>query len=154
MRGVCTSPWGSLVGTYWDTKNAVIIWGLSARAIGSKRGWLWRPITSGYGNGDVLICINTSFLTQRVLKSWWPWVCQNSAIKRASTRVVLTSWEVWFGRAKSGKYCVVRSGSLQECVLKRWWPWTYQNSIVKLASARVVPGLVTLLCHWRWVVTL
>jgi hypothetical protein len=155
MRGVCTSPWGSLVGTCWDTKNAVIIWGSSAGALGSKKGWLWCPISSGYGNGDdVLICINTYFLIQRVLKPWWPWTYQNSTVKSASTKVVLTSRKVWFEIAKSGQYCVVRSGSLQECVLKPWWPWTYQNSIVKQASDRVVPGLVTILCHWGWVVTL
>jgi len=52
-------------------------------------------------------------LTQRFLKPWWPWTYQNSAVKRASTRVVpgwVTSWEVWFWGAKSRQYCVVGVG--------------------------------------------
>jgi hypothetical protein len=75
---------------------------------------IWRPTSSG--NCDVLICINALFLTQRVLKQWWSWTYQNSAVKCASAIVVprwVTSWEVWFRGAKSGQYCVVWSGSLQ-----------------------------------------
>jgi len=58
----------------------------------------------------MLICIFAPFLTQCVLKPWWPWTHQNSAVKRASIRVVpgwVTSCNVWFGRAKSEQYCVV-----------------------------------------------
>jgi len=36
---------------------------------------------------------------------------ENSAIKRVFMRVVprwVTSWEAWFGEAKSGQYCVIR----------------------------------------------
>jgi len=109
--GACTRPWGSPAGTCWDTKNRVISWGSPAGTLGTKRGWLWRP--TSLGNGDVLKCINTPFLTQRVLKMWWSWTYQNSAIKLASTIVVpgwVTSWEVWFGGAKSGQYCVVGVG--------------------------------------------
>jgi hypothetical protein len=51
MGGACTSPWGSPAGT-----------------LGPKRRWLWRP--TSLGNEDVLICINTPFLTQRILKLW------------------------------------------------------------------------------------
>jgi hypothetical protein len=75
---------------------------------------MWRSTLPG--NEDVLICIFAPFLTQRVLKPWWPRTYQNSAVKRAFVRVVpgwLTTWEVWFGGAKSGQYCVVRGGSLQ-----------------------------------------
>jgi len=57
-----------------------------------------------------------SFLTQCVLKPWWPWTYQNSIVKRVSARVVprwVTSWEVWFKGAKSGQYCVIGDGSLQ-----------------------------------------
>jgi hypothetical protein len=44
----------------------------------------------------IYIYIFTPFLTQCFLKLWWPWTYQNSAIKRASARVVpgwVTSWE-------------------------------------------------------------
>jgi len=34
---------------------------------------LWHPTLPGYENEYVLICIFAPFLTQRVLKSWWPW---------------------------------------------------------------------------------
>jgi len=63
---------------------------------------LWRPTSPG--NEDVLICINASFMTQRVLKPWWSWTYQNSAVKRVSARAIpgwVTSWEVWFGEAKT-----------------------------------------------------
>jgi hypothetical protein len=88
--------------------------------------WMWRPTSPG--NEDVLICINAPFMTQHVLKPWWPWTYQNSAIKRASARAIpgwVTFWEVWFGGAKSGQYCVIVGGSLQ-MVLEplpslRWW---------------------------------
>jgi hypothetical protein len=47
---------------------------------------LWRPTSPG--NENVLICINTSFMTQRVLKPWWLWTYQNSVVKRAFARAV------------------------------------------------------------------
>jgi len=67
-----------------------------------RRLWLWHPTSPR--NEDVLICINAPFMTQRVLKSWWSWTYQNSAVKRASARAIpgwLTSWEVWFGEPKA-----------------------------------------------------
>jgi hypothetical protein len=76
--------------------------------------FMWHPTSSG--NEDVLICINASFMTQRVLKPWWSWTYQNSAVKHASAWAIpgwVTSWEVWFGGAKSGQYCVIGGGSLQ-----------------------------------------
>jgi hypothetical protein len=88
----------------------------SAGTQGPKKGWLWHPTSSR--NDDVLICINASFMTQRVLKPWWPWTYPNSAVKRASARVIpgwVTSWEAWFGGAKSGQYCVIEGGSLHRC---------------------------------------
>jgi hypothetical protein len=90
-------PWGSLAGTHWDVKNGVILWQSSTGMLGPKRGWLWRPTSLGYRNRYVLICIFATFLTKHVLKPWWPWTYQNSAVKRASARVVpgwVNSWEV------------------------------------------------------------
>jgi len=55
-------------------------------------------------NEDVLICINAPFMTQRVLKPWWRWTYQISAVKLASARAILgwvTSCEVWFGEPKA-----------------------------------------------------
>jgi hypothetical protein len=88
MEGVCTSPWGSLEGIRWDAKNGVVPWESPARTSGPKRDWLWRSTSPQYGNGDVLICIFSPFLTQRVLKLWWPWTYQNSLDKLAYVRVV------------------------------------------------------------------
>jgi len=113
MVGACTSPRGLPAGTRWDAKNGVIPWGSSARTLGPKGGWLWRPTSPG--NEDVLICINAPFMTQRVLKPWWSWTYQNSAVKRAAARAIpgwVTSWEVWYGEPKSGQYCVIEGGSL------------------------------------------
>jgi hypothetical protein len=69
-----------------------------------------------------------TLMTQRVLKLWWSWTYQNFAVKSASTRVIpgwVTSWEVWFGRAKSGQYCIIGGGSLQmvsePLPSMRWW---------------------------------
>jgi hypothetical protein len=80
-----------------------------------RSNWImWRPALPG--NEDVLICINTSFFTQRLLKPLWPWTYQNFAVKRAFMRVALgwvTSWEVWFRGAKSRQYCVIGGVSLQ-----------------------------------------
>jgi len=62
---------------------------------------VWRPTSPG--NEDVIICINASFMTQRVLKPWWLWIYQNSAVKRASARAIpgwVTSWEVRYGEPK------------------------------------------------------
>jgi hypothetical protein len=62
---------------------------------------------------NVLICINAPFMTQRVLKPWWLWTYQNYAVKHASARAIpgwVTFWEVLFGGAKSGQYCVVWGG--------------------------------------------
>jgi len=73
--------------------------------------YMWRHTSPG--NGDLLICINTLFLTQHVLKSWWSWTYQNFTVKRTSEKVVpgwVTSWEVWFGWAKSGQYCFIVVG--------------------------------------------
>jgi hypothetical protein len=122
MGRACTSPWGSPVGTHYGAKNGVIPWGSPVGNLGPKRGWLWYHTSSGYGNEYVLICIFASFLTQRSLKPWWPWTYQYSAVKCASAGVVpgcVTSWEVWFGGAKSGQYCVIGSESLQ-MVLEPW----------------------------------
>jgi len=76
-----------------------------------KEGWLWRP--TSHRNDDVLICIFTLFLSQRVLKPWRPWTYQNFAVKCTSAIVVprwVTSWEVLFGRAKNRQYCIVGVG--------------------------------------------
>jgi len=77
---------------------------LSLSHVTAKNCWelLWRPTSPG--NEDVLICINAPFITQRILKSWWSWTYQNSAVKRASARVIprwVISWEVWFGKPKA-----------------------------------------------------
>jgi hypothetical protein len=85
---------------WWERAQAQ--WRTPARTLGPKRGWLWRPTSPG--NEDVLICINALFMTQRVLKPWWLWTYQNSAVKRTSARVVsgwVTSWKVWFGEPKT-----------------------------------------------------
>jgi len=84
---------------WWERAQAQ--WGTPAGTLGPKRGWLWRSTSPG--NEDVLICINAPFMTQRVLKPWWSWTYQNSAVKRAFARAILgwvTSWEVWFGEPK------------------------------------------------------
>jgi hypothetical protein len=63
---------------------------------------VWRPTSPG--NEDVLICINAPFMTQRVLKPWWQWTYQNSAVKRAAARAIsgwVTSWEVWYEEPKA-----------------------------------------------------
>jgi hypothetical protein len=78
--------------------------------------FLWCLTSSGHVKGYVLICIFSPSLTQRVLKLRWPWTNQNSVVKHASARVVprwVTSWEVWFGGAKSGQYYIIGGGSLQ-----------------------------------------
>jgi hypothetical protein len=67
-----------------------------------QRSSVWRPTSPG--NEDVLICINAPYMTQRVLKSWWQWTYQNSAVKRAAARAIpewVTSWEVWYGEPKA-----------------------------------------------------
>jgi len=99
---------------WWERAQAQ--WGTLVGTLGPKMGWLWCPTLPVNGNEDVLICKNASFMTQRVLKSWWRWTYQNSAVKRASARVIpgwVTAWDVWFGGAKSGQYCVIGGGSLQ-----------------------------------------
>jgi hypothetical protein len=66
------------------------------------KDYVWHP--TSLGNGDVLICMNAPFMTQRVLKPWWLWIYQNSAVKRASVRAIpgwVTSWEVWYGELKA-----------------------------------------------------
>jgi hypothetical protein len=108
-------PWWWMVGAFTSQ------WRMPAGTLGPKRGWLWRPTSPG--NEDVLICINASFMTQRVLKPWWLWTYQNSAVKRASAKAIpgwVTSWEVWFRGAKSGQYCVIEGGSLH---LSSYTPW-------------------------------
>jgi hypothetical protein len=117
MGGVCISPWGLPAGTHWDTKNEMILWRSPSGTLGLKRMWLWRPTSLEYGNENVLICIFAPFLTQPVLKPWYPWTYQNSTIKNAIARVVpgwVTSWEVWFKRAKSEQYCASEVGSLHQ----------------------------------------
>jgi hypothetical protein len=106
MGGVCTSPWGSLEGIHWDAKNEVIPWDSPAGMLGSKWGWLWCSTSPQYGNEDVLICIFSPFLTQLVLKLWWPWTYQHSLDKLAYVRVIpkwVTFREVWVRGAKSKK---------------------------------------------------
>jgi hypothetical protein len=88
-----------------------------AGTLGLKRMWLWRPTSLEYGNENVLICIFAPILTQPVLKPWYLWTYQNSTIKSAIARVVpgwVTSWEVWFKRAKSEQYCASEVGSLHQ----------------------------------------
>jgi hypothetical protein len=92
MVGACTSQWEMPAGT-----------------LGPNRGWLWRPTSPE--NEDVLICINASFMTQRILKPWWLWTYQNSAVKCASARAIpawVTSWEVWFGEPKADNIVSLR----------------------------------------------
>jgi len=96
---------------WWERAQAQ--WGTPAGTLSPKRGWLWRPTSPG--NEDVLICINAPFMTQLILKPWWLWTYQNFAVKRAFARAIprwVTFWEVWFGGAKSGQYCVIGGGSL------------------------------------------
>jgi hypothetical protein len=132
---------GLPAGTCWDAKNGVIPWGSPARTLGPKGGWLWRPTSPG--NEDVLICINAPYMTQRVLKPWWQWTYQNSAVKRATARAIpgwVTSWEVrsliW--GAKSGQYCVNGGGSLQLLVMV---VYNYWRCIARDANVE---------CHFIW----
>jgi hypothetical protein len=70
--------------------------------MGVATGLVWRPTSPG--NEDVLICINAPYMTQRVLKPWWQWTNQNSAVKRAAARAIpgwVTSWEIWYGEPKA-----------------------------------------------------
>jgi hypothetical protein len=74
----------------------------SGDAGSQEGGWLWHP--TSLGNRDVLICINAYFLTQPVLKSWWPWTYQNSAVKCVSARAIprwVTSWKSGLGEPKA-----------------------------------------------------
>jgi hypothetical protein len=85
---------------WWERAQAQ--WGTPAGTLGPKRGWLWRPTLPE--NVDVLIWINAPFMTQRVLKPWWSWTYQNSAVKRTSARAIsgwVTSWKVWFEEPKA-----------------------------------------------------
>jgi hypothetical protein len=114
-----SSLWSNVYNAlWWALDPLVFLWlahhawmGVTVTAL--LVAWVWHPTSSG--NGDVLICINAPFLTQRVLKPWCPWTYQNSIVKRASMKVV-PGWvifcEVWFGGAKSGQYCVIGGGSL------------------------------------------
>jgi hypothetical protein len=114
--GVCTSLWELPAVSRWDANNGMIPWGSPAGTLDPKRGWLWRPTSPGYENDDMFICIFAHFLTQHFLKPWWPWMYQNSVVKRAYARVVpgwVTSREVWFGRVKSRQYCVIGDELLQ-----------------------------------------
>jgi len=88
---------------WWERAQAQ--WGTLTGTLGLKRGWLWRPTL--LGNEDVLICINAPFMTQRILKSWWSWIYQNSVVKRASARTIsrwVTSWEVWFEKLHKKRF--------------------------------------------------
>jgi hypothetical protein len=100
---------------WWECAQAQ--WGTPAGTLGSKSGWLWRLISPG--NENVLICINAPFMTQRVLKPWWRWTYQNSAVKRASVRAILgwvTSWEVWFGEQKVDNIVSLGVGRYTYCL--------------------------------------
>jgi len=111
---------------WWERAQAQ--WGTPAGTLGPKMGWLWR-LTSPT-NEDVLICINAPFMTQRVLKPWWRWTYQNSAIKRASARAILgwvTFWEVWFGEPKEDNIVSLGVGRYSACLTR--------------AGVRVVPPL-------------
>jgi hypothetical protein len=69
--------------------------------------WVWEWV---WVCAYIYIYIFTSFLIQRILK---PWTYQNSAVKRVNARVMprwMTSWEIWFGGAKTEQYCVVMVG--------------------------------------------
>jgi hypothetical protein len=95
---------------WWERAQAQ--WG----TLGPKRGWLWRPTSPG--NDDVLICIDALFITQRVLKPWWLWIYQNSAVKRAYAIAIpgwVTSWEVWFGEPKADNIVSVGVGRYILC---------------------------------------
>jgi hypothetical protein len=127
MAGTCTSPWGLPTGTRWDSKNGGIPWDLPAGTLGPKKGWLWRPTSPG--NDDMFICIFAPFLTQCVLKSWWPWTYQNSLVKRASMRVVLgwvTPWEVWIGGPKADN--IVSFGVGRYTLWAFNWKWSPAHS--------------------------
>jgi hypothetical protein len=87
--------------------------------LGPMRGWLWHLKSLGYANGDVLICIFALFLKQHVLKPWWVWTYQNSAVKHAFARVVsewVSSWEVWFGRAKADNIVLLGGGIIRNSI--------------------------------------
>jgi len=82
------------------------------------KGWylMWRPTSPG--NEDVLICINAPFMTQRVLKPWWQWTYQNSAVKWAAARAIpgwVTSWEVWYGEPKADNIVSLGVGRYTWC---------------------------------------
>jgi hypothetical protein len=113
-----------------------------------NRLFVWRPISPG--NEDVLICINASFMTQRILKLWWSWTYQNSAVKRTSARAILgwvTSWEVWFGEPKADN--IVSLGVSRYKWYQSHCPAWDDGSVHKpneghqRASARAIPGWVT-----------
>jgi hypothetical protein len=147
MVGACTSQWGTPAGTLGPKKGwlwrpsdvaSAFPWvvtngiraiaqpemvgactsqrGTQAGTLGPKKGWLWRP--TSLGNENVLICINASFMTQRVLKPWCRWTYQNCAVKRASARAIpgwVTSWEVWFREQKTDNIVSLGVGRYKLC---------------------------------------
>jgi hypothetical protein len=111
---------------WWERTQAQ--WGTPTGTLGPKRGWLWRPTSPV--NKDVLICINALFITQRILKSWWSWTYQNSAVKCASTRPILE----WWPPGKSGLE------SQKRTILCHWgWVVTLAeyNSSIKVLNGRI-----------------
>jgi hypothetical protein len=100
--------------TFWISYYWFIFPSLSRFVFPCISRFMWHP--TSLENIDVLIYINAPFLTQCVLKLWWPWTYQNSTVKRTFARVEpgwVTSWEVWIRGAKSEQYCVIGGGSLQ-----------------------------------------
>jgi len=121
---------------WWERAQAQ--WGTPAGTLGPKRGWLWRPTSPG--NEDVLICINAPFITQRVLKPWWPWTYQNSAVKRASARAILgwvISWEVWFREPKANNIVSLGVGR-----------YTYSSSLVEQRSLTQTVDYFQFFVYW------
>jgi len=142
MGGACTSPWRSLVapaGTPsmgWSHEGCQRgRWVQEGVIVTSHIAWEW-----GYA-----YMYKRTLLEQRILKPWWPWTYQNFAVKRASARVVLgwvTSWEVWFGGAKSEQYCVVGVGRYK-------WPSLQSFFLVFFFSLNIMH-----LCPLGWAVLL
>jgi hypothetical protein len=118
---------------------------------------MWRPTSPG--NEDVLICINAPYMTQRVLKPWWQWTYQNSAVKRAAARAIpgwVTSWEVWYGEPKAdnivslgvGRYnksvtilCTSSANGISDPLL---FIWTAEESVPCIWGV-----ILSKKCEWR-----
>jgi hypothetical protein len=126
---------------WWEHAQAQ--WGTPAGTLGPKRGWLWRPTSPG--NDDVLICINEEFMTQHVLKPWWSWTYQNSAVKHASARAIpgwVTSWEIWFGEPKADNIVSLGVGRYIYVI-----PDGHQKNTKRSSSIPLLP-LIKIILPW------